>query len=282
MLSNRQTRKILFKQGKCLLDANRHLMIAPLCSHIISLALLASVIHPVIKYESTRHFINTHSPAKLALAYLILLLLILIRNFFSFFFMAITTHQAMKALQHAHINFTTAVKYALKNASRLYRWFFFSSCIGIYFVMFPYILNKIKWCATLTKNLRWGHISRFSIHNILTTKLSTFDTIRLTSKQLSETWGAPLRQNYRTNLYEAPFILIACAPLLISLVTKNPFYTYTGIGTSAILLTVISSYFSAIRIIIICACYCHASNINIEPLFNHNALANSYVVPDND
>lgn len=276
-MSGRMIRGLqLIKFSLQILGQHKQLLLFPLASTVICLALIMLLIAPSW-YLIGQQWLHQHTLHTKEIMIIIFILAILfLCNLVILFCNAALIAITMAYDKQDSIKLSIGFKAASACFPQIIIWTLFNTTIGVWLRLLQTRVSQLNALTPILAGTTWSVICYFVTPILVVEKKSPLQAIKRSSYLLQTTWGPSLMANFGlgTILFLARLLLLI--PAMIGFYSGGFYDKIVGSAISAILLFLVAIFNSAIHNILRGVFYRYAVNKTLPPLFNPTLLDQSF------
>ncbi|OGT43814.1 MAG: hypothetical protein A3F13_01530 [Gammaproteobacteria bacterium RIFCSPHIGHO2_12_FULL_40_19] len=270
----------LAKQSLAILKQKKSLILFPILSTVIVLAVFITGLTPLFKIEAIA-WTNPSAVNKttVVIFYFIFLALFFIAHLFTTLFNVGLTDCIIKHLKNEPYTIGAAFKRMFFRFPRIYLWVSLMTSFGVFVRIVEYWSDHWPSSKTATDTLAglpWL-VATFLVTPILTIEnINPWRAIKRSAQLVKNTWGAPITSNIAIGKITVPLKIIAFLPVLIMLLIGGKTKLLIGSIITSLLFFSIGTVASAIHCTLTSALYLYANTVNISPNYDAELLKNAF------
>lgn len=271
---------LLAKQSLAILKQKKSLMIFPLLSTIVVLAVFIAGLTPLFKIEATA-WVNPTAVSKttVVIFYLILLALFFVAHFLTILFNAGLTTCIAKHIQGEPYKISAGFKTLFFRFPLLYLWASLMTTLGGYVRVSEYWSDRwptSKMAVDTLAGLPWLRATFLMTPVLAIEKINPWRAIKRSAQLFKNTWGTGVVPNLSIEKITLPLRILSFIPVLIALMIGNKILLTIGGIITAILFFSISTAASALQSTLTTALYLHANGINVSSFYDIELLKQAF------
>lgn len=277
-MNRRQCSRDLLKSCLAFMNNHKKGIVFPLMGNTIIMSMLAYVLHPLMRYETSPEHIKQLTSEQILLFYLSVIAFLFIVHLIAYFFMTVLSAYILDIKKGDNPTLKHSMKTIFKHIGSISLWFLYSSFFGFFSILLRYFIHKSKWYKRWLGSMNW-QMATFITIPLLTKKFYyPLPLIRKSRDLMLSAWKTPHTKNYGFGGYVFLGRIIAFSPAIIAFLIAAKSTIILCAIISSILLVIVTSVQVYINMLIVCACYNFTINNQDTKYFNKKTM--SYALKD--
>ncbi|MCX7121129.1 MAG: DUF6159 family protein [Gammaproteobacteria bacterium] len=269
----------LAKQTLAIIKQNRRVLIFPILSNLIALALFTLAAIPIYNIESTVAKTN-HLGAKDMIFFIaILSVLFSIAHLSTLLFNAALSVYANKTLQGRKNSLSDGFKALITFFPKLMKWNNIMTTFGCIVCVIEYWSDhwlSSKIASRYLCNLTWTTATYFILPVLLFEKKNQTQSIKHSATLIKNNWGTVLVSKMNIRLNTMGIHILSLIPALIAFLIGGKIIISIGSTLTVIAFIIVFSINTAIRIALCNALYLFANGYDLSKFYDVNLLKNAF------
>ena len=258
------------KNSLTVLNANRQLIVFPVLSGLVLLALLGTFFSGIISSVGFSEYVASRSSD--GMVYLLIFLYYFVAHFVMVFFNMALMHCARLYFRGEEVSVAAGLSFSGSRAGLILAWAAFSATIGTLLKIIQDKMGFLGKLVTWLLGIAWNIGTFLVVPVIAYEKLGPLDAARRSAELIKEKWGEGLMYNFSLRMLG---LLGIMAITIISAGVAELVNTVLGIGLFVAGLVFISIAASTVRSIAISAVY-HNMDSDMDTHFNKELLSDLF------